>query len=170
MNWIDPIFFNKNKQEFQKTEYISTVGFQKHIKHTFPVLSAHDCKIIPHRQCEAYYNYRRTMPFFKQAGILPAIFLLFREKGNPCRVEAIRNSFILFSIVYQQVKIGEFRGELIKSIYREETLQRMKLSRKYKCRNLWEGFLLEEWTMKKALCEILAYSVCLREHSFSRTE
>ena len=170
MNWIDPIFFNKNKQECKKTEYISTDDLQKQNQHTFPVLSAHECKIIPHRQCEAYYNYRRTMPFFKQAGILPAIFLLFREKGNPCRVEAIRNSLNLFSIVYEQVKIGEFRGELIKSIYREETLQRMKLSRKYKCRNLWEGFLLEEWTMKKALCENLAYYVCLREHSFSRTE
>ena len=33
---------------------------QKHIKHTLSVLSAHDCKIVPHRQCEAYYNYRRT--------------------------------------------------------------------------------------------------------------
>ena len=60
MNWIDPIFFNKNKQECKKTEYIFTDDLQKQNQHIFPVLSAHECKIIPHRQCEAYYNYRRT--------------------------------------------------------------------------------------------------------------
>ena len=206
---------------------------QKQNQHILSVLSAHECKIIPHRQCEAYYNYRRIetkwieliliflikinknvrklsisslmicrnkintpsqsyqhtnaksshidsvrrittigepCPFSSKRGFFLRFSSCSAKRGNPCRVEAIRNSLNLFSIVYEQVKIGEFRGELIKSIYREETLQRMKLSRKYKCRNLWEGFLLEEWTMKKALCENLAYYVCLREQSFSRTE
>ena len=54
-------FYNKNNYHFtSKFNHIFINDLQNQIKHTLSPLSIIKSKIIPHRQCEAYYNYQRN--------------------------------------------------------------------------------------------------------------
>ena len=67
-------FYNKNNYHFtSKFNHIFINDLQNQIKHTLSPLSIIKSKIIPHRQCEAYYN----LTHFEQNP------LMFREKTKP---------------------------------------------------------------------------------------